>query len=383
MGNSTWSTVLKRENSDKRAFVKRIQKMASRGELHDTANSNVLSQWVETVTRFSSQYDTNSWPATCVIGPPRVYPKYGDIPGAWASSTIDERQFLEVEFKEAVFVTGMDIYETYHAGGVKAIKALGEDGKWHNLWKTDRVTVIKSSRVFKPELAELSYRTKNIRVEVDCTGCGTWVEIDAIQLHGCTYLIEPPPPMEDLSRDLGAIVNDERFSDCQFLLEGKKTVYAHKAIICARSDYFRAMFEDQTKESKSKTAIEIKDVSYDSFIAVLHFLYTNSLPPKLKEKQKDDTIILTDVWRVADRLSMDGFKRLAAYMISLKIDDKNVVDTYVAAVSKLPVIDEVKNNCMLYMSTHLQSIVNTASFTALPQDVMLEIIQGTTAKLKI
>jgi hypothetical protein len=33
--------------------------MASRGELHDTPNSNVLSQWVETVTRFSSQYDTN------------------------------------------------------------------------------------------------------------------------------------------------------------------------------------------------------------------------------------------------------------------------------------------------------------------------------------
>lgn len=37
-----------------------------------------------------------SWPASCVLGPPRVYPKYGDIPGAWASGTIDANQFLEV-----------------------------------------------------------------------------------------------------------------------------------------------------------------------------------------------------------------------------------------------------------------------------------------------
>ncbi|XP_053390567.1 speckle-type POZ protein-like isoform X2 [Mercenaria mercenaria] len=250
----------------------------------------------------------------------------------------DANQFIEVEFKEPVYVTGIDIYETYHAGGVKAIKALGDDGKWHTLWKIDRVTVIKSSRIFSPQLAELSCRTKNIRVEVDCTGCGTWVEIDAIQLHGRTFLIEPPPPLEDLATDLGQMVNDSKFSDCQFLLEGKHTVYAHKVIICARSDYFRAMFSEKTKESQSGNAIEIKDVPYKSFLAVIHFLYTNNLPSDLKTKQQYDTITLTDVWRIADRFSMAGLKTLAAYMISIKIDETNVVDTYVAAVDTLPLI---------------------------------------------
>ena len=38
---------------------------------------------------------------------------------------------------------------------------------------------------------------------------------------------------------------------------------------------------------------------------------------------------------------MEGLKKLAAYMISLKTDDKNVVDTYVAAVDKLPVIGKI------------------------------------------
>ena len=38
----------------------------------------------------------SSWSANTVIGPPRVYPQHGDLHGAWASSAIDDRQFIEV-----------------------------------------------------------------------------------------------------------------------------------------------------------------------------------------------------------------------------------------------------------------------------------------------
>lgn len=37
-----------------------------------------------------------SWSANAVIGPPRVYPQHGDLHGAWASSNIDAKQFIEV-----------------------------------------------------------------------------------------------------------------------------------------------------------------------------------------------------------------------------------------------------------------------------------------------
>lgn len=37
-----------------------------------------------------------SWAANTVIGPPRVYPQHGDLHGAWASSNIDAKQFIEV-----------------------------------------------------------------------------------------------------------------------------------------------------------------------------------------------------------------------------------------------------------------------------------------------
>ena len=55
-----------RENSqqdilDKITVVKRLQRMASEGKLQNTcaSNKNILSQWVQSVTRFSSQYDSS------------------------------------------------------------------------------------------------------------------------------------------------------------------------------------------------------------------------------------------------------------------------------------------------------------------------------------
>ncbi|CAG2226376.1 unnamed protein product [Mytilus edulis] len=36
------------------------------------------------------------WPASCIAGEPRVYPRYGDIAGSWAQGNTDADQFVEV-----------------------------------------------------------------------------------------------------------------------------------------------------------------------------------------------------------------------------------------------------------------------------------------------
>lgn len=55
--------------------------------------------------RFTAQYglyltETNSfnyrWSANSVIGVPKVYPRYGDIQGAWASADKNADQFIQV-----------------------------------------------------------------------------------------------------------------------------------------------------------------------------------------------------------------------------------------------------------------------------------------------
>ena len=49
-------------------------------------------------------------------------------------------------------MTGLDIYETYHAGGVKAIFGKDPAGSWKQMWRTEGIQVLHSSRIFTPPL---------------------------------------------------------------------------------------------------------------------------------------------------------------------------------------------------------------------------------------
>jgi hypothetical protein len=63
-----------------------------------------------------------------------------------------ERLFLQLEVAESVYITGIDIYETYHCGGVTAVKALRSPNNWQTLWQTAQPIDSRISRVFTPPL---------------------------------------------------------------------------------------------------------------------------------------------------------------------------------------------------------------------------------------
>lgn len=58
--------------------------------------------------------------------------------------------FSQVEFLQKLFIEKIDIYETYHAGAVKRVQAKHPNGSWYTVWQTQKVSVIKSSRIFSP-----------------------------------------------------------------------------------------------------------------------------------------------------------------------------------------------------------------------------------------
>eukprot|EP00918_Siedleckia_nematoides_P096254 GHVU01211143.1.p1 GENE.GHVU01211143.1~~GHVU01211143.1.p1 ORF type:complete len:532 (+),score=90.99 GHVU01211143.1:322-1917(+) len=82
-------------------------------------------------------------------------------------------------------------------------------------------------------------------------------------------------PDSTLAKDLEEAVLNSAFSDVTFLVEGRE-VPAHK-LLCARSAYFRAMFNSQMCENHAGMPIEIPGVTYDVFKSVLTFLYTDTL----------------------------------------------------------------------------------------------------------
>jgi hypothetical protein len=95
-----------------------------------------------------------------------------------------------------------------------------------------------------------------------------------------------PPPA--LVSDFRRLINDKDMSDVIFIVEGKN-VYAHRAILAVRSEYFRVLlFNGRMRESVQASVaggmstspnapIEIVDVSHAVFLKVLEFLYTDTV----------------------------------------------------------------------------------------------------------
>ncbi|XP_071129105.1 TD and POZ domain-containing protein 1-like [Mytilus edulis] len=362
-------------------------------------NPNFVEQWVSKVLHYSSQYDSQSWPASCVEGKPRVYPKYGDIAGAWAQKQKDANQFIEIEYEEKIYIDKIDIYETYHAGMVKCIKAKHPNGSWVKVWNTPKVSCITHSRIFSPEFERLSFQSNVLRIEVDCTVAGNWCEIDAVKISGTKFNFDLPPSPADITNDLAKLVNNSQFSDVSFNVNGN-IFHGHRAIMSVRSEYFRAMFSFDGSSQKNSSAtsydlsdksppsyeslsklhekpIELKDVDDRAFSIILHYIYTNKLPQNCQSQ------ILPKVWRTADRFSLDGLKSLAIFELSSALTIQNVVEVYVDVISALPIIESIKTICENYMQENMAEVVRLPSFTSLPQGLMLELIQKMTEKMKI
>jgi leucine-zipper-like transcriptional regulator 1 len=100
-----------------------------------------------------------------------------------------------------------------------------------------------------------------------------------------------PPP--SLVNNFRSLINQPDMSDVKFLVEGQE-VYAHRAILAVRSEYFRVLlFNGRMRESVRQAsvaagggkddgdgsidgnAIEIGDVSLAVFLKVLEYLYTD------------------------------------------------------------------------------------------------------------
>merc|ERR1711868_87781 len=76
--------------------------------------TEVEYNWAVEVLDKSSEYNSNSWGAIQVIGEPNVYPRYGDIQGAWAhrSASSGPGEFIEVRVENPLVVSGINVYET-------------------------------------------------------------------------------------------------------------------------------------------------------------------------------------------------------------------------------------------------------------------------------
>lgn len=86
-------------------------------------------------------------------------------------------------------------------------------------------------------------------------------------------IVENDYHREFLDGKISGLFNSGFYSDIEFLIEGE-SIKCHKVILAAASSYFHQMFNTDLTGSD---VIEITTISYDSFQAILSFIYTGKI----------------------------------------------------------------------------------------------------------
>eukprot|EP01080_Neovahlkampfia_damariscottae_P001229 gene1229-11319_t len=163
-----------------------------------------INQWVMKVPNYSS--DEATFPHTNLIGPSNTYPKYGDHSTTWSPKTEKgTKEFLELEYEEDVFPLNVNVYETYNVGCCVKISGKNNQGNWVTFWEGFAETDPQpKARIFSPPLKNNNFKTRHIRLDIDCMKTKSYYEVDAVLLVGKL------PPQEFQKREGLTFSNNNR-----------------------------------------------------------------------------------------------------------------------------------------------------------------------------
>ncbi|KAJ3707333.1 hypothetical protein LUZ61_011039 [Rhynchospora tenuis] len=122
---------------------------------------------------------------------------------------------------------------------------------------------------------------------------------------------------------------------------------AHRSVLSARSPIFKAEFFGGRTERKIER-IQIKDTKPAIFKAMLHFIYSNSLPDIISDEDIPNVTQLQQLYKAADRYALDGLKMICEDKLIREISINSVI-------SSLALADEhnscgLKQACLDYAS---------------------------------
>ena len=141
-----------------------------------------ISQWASEVVDFSSQYGSQDWAATQVLGEPNT-PSCSDARTAWAPGPKNSgNEFVRVRFAKAVLFPTIGVHETLGAGTVRKIVLWDAEGNGTEFDVQDPLR--KCPGVARFQFDEYTKPVNEFTVVLDTRAVSGWNEIDAISLSG-------------------------------------------------------------------------------------------------------------------------------------------------------------------------------------------------------
>ncbi|XP_063056980.1 BTB/POZ domain-containing protein 8 isoform X2 [Engraulis encrasicolus] len=185
-----------------------------------------------------------------------------------------------------------------------------------------------------------------------------------------------------LGADLLALF--QRGEACDITIQvGDKHFSAHRAVLCARSQYFRAMLCGSWMES-SRQSITLQGLGPDEMEVLLHFMYGAilDLPPGSN---------ISQVVIAADMLGLEGLKDVAEMVLTrdyCRFFPKPVDGVQKTVLECLSICQTIGlhslfNSCLRWQAEHFVKCWSERSFALLPPDLQRDCLNAVTQSMTV
>ncbi|TVU41003.1 hypothetical protein EJB05_14491, partial [Eragrostis curvula] len=157
-----------------------------------------------------------------------------------------------------------------------------------------------------------------------------------------------PPSGSGLHADLGSLVETKEGADVDLEVCGE-LFSAHKLVLAARSPVFKADFFGPAKE-ESTSYIRIGDINPEAFKALLHYMYTDTLPESMPLNSREEGAVLAEgLLMAADRYELKELKLLIEDKMCKNIDVSTVLP--MLALAEQHQCGKLKKMCLEFIAS--------------------------------
>lgn len=207
---------------------------------------------------------------------------------------------------------------------------------------------------------EASTYLREDRIVIECNVTVIVPKLESkTQLTTCE--IQAPP--SDLSVDFGKLLKTEEGADVVFKVQ-EESFRAHRIVLAARSPVFKAELYGPFGD-KNRRVILVEDMHPDVFRALLHFIYTDSLPAMDGVDGGESKEMIKNLLVAADRYGVERMKLVCASMLSKRLDADSVSATL--ALADQYNCSELRGACIRYIisSNSMDEVVASRGYKEL------------------
>uniref|UniRef100_A0A0A9G836 BTB domain-containing protein n=1 Tax=Arundo donax TaxID=35708 RepID=A0A0A9G836_ARUDO len=180
--------------------------------------------------------------------------------------------------------------------------------------------------------AQPSWGMKRFMKKSDLYASGYLLD-DCLQIEcGITivkvYEVEVPP--SNLFDNLGKLLEWKEGFDVRFKVKGE-VFRAHRIVLAMRSLVFKAELYGPMSDKNKIRIITVEDMQPPVFKALLHFIYTDSLPARDVLEGDENREMVKHLLVAADRYAMKKMKMMCESILCRRLDIESVAATLVLA----------------------------------------------------